>query len=774
MDDGDDIDVSHDGSASKRACDSCRNRKIRCDRLMPCSNCKASKLTCTTTAPTQKSQRQRVHISEEYEKKIDRIEDRLAGIENVLASLATKLGDLDLRRDSTEISSQSRSSRRTAGRSPGTLEEAGTPAPFEGETAIASQSDYARELLRKAVGSTPSIEQNAEVKSALHALNELVPQQGQAPSSASYSLINHSFAELDPETLAKPPWDAVSNMVDEASKNPTMSLALLFPFLQMKNLNDIIYDAYYNPGGCGSTRRMLAYGIIHIIVEEYAIYPLEGMNKEDNMTYVSQCKLQMEVAVSQLDIFMVASYENIMALMLGGAWAVEMSRPSLTSVMVGTAARLCQTLGYHRYTTYANDTEEDRNSKLHIFWMIYMFDKTMSLRLGRASFIQDYDISLPFFGDSQPSPGSPDSKLMLSYWCKVARVQGQTYEKLFSPAAFLRTAEERTQTAIELVKAMNQAWYERGDARVSDMPNGHCISDVQDQHATTNFTGPNETELPSKRKRGASQSPAVGKSQKGTLAELEDVFFYSDVVMHYSTCSLIQRAVSPDNVTFNDECLESARAALVAHMRCNDRFNVAGNEYLWSGYIHWSILQAPFTPFIVIVCNLIQNTDFTDVPSLEDFVKSLEACRSLSEGADKLYKMCNLFLRVAKLYLQAKSQDNTTLSQTYSQSQPSYYNSADGSQFDPNYMTDFDPYLSALGLMPNSAWPMSNYGTAQAEGFETYTQSQNVGGVTGLEVPGMGLPGGGQHPVQDWFSGSRYLMGRMEAGDDLQMPDLDL
>jgi hypothetical protein len=154
---------------------------------------------------------------EHSEKKIDRIEDRLAGIENVLASLATKLGDLDLRRDSTEISSQSRSSRRTAGRSPGTLEEAGTPAPFEGETAIASQSDYARELLRKAVGSTPSIEQNAEVKSALHALNELVPQQGQAPSSASYSLINHSFAELDPETLAKPPWDAVSNMVDEAS-----------------------------------------------------------------------------------------------------------------------------------------------------------------------------------------------------------------------------------------------------------------------------------------------------------------------------------------------------------------------------------------------------------------------------------------------------------------------------------------------------------------------------------------------------------------------------
>jgi hypothetical protein len=80
------------------------------------------------------------------------------------------------------------------------------------------------------------------------------------------------------------------------------------------------------------------------------------------------------------------------------------------------------------------------------------------------------------------------------------------------------------------------------------------------------------------------------------LVRIEDVFFYSNVVMHYSTCALIQRAVSPDNVTFNQECLESARAALVAHMRCNDQYNTAANKELWNGYIHWSILQAPFTP----------------------------------------------------------------------------------------------------------------------------------------------------------------------------------
>jgi hypothetical protein len=159
-------------------------------------------------------------IDTHSEKKIDRIEDRLAGIESVLESLAAKLGDLDIRKDVTENSSQSRSSRRGLARSPGGhLMEATTPAPFEGETAMDSQSGYVKEFLARAVGSTPSVGQNAEVKSALLALNDLVTRQDQvsAPiASSSHALINRSLADLDPEKLDKPPWQAMSDMVDDA------------------------------------------------------------------------------------------------------------------------------------------------------------------------------------------------------------------------------------------------------------------------------------------------------------------------------------------------------------------------------------------------------------------------------------------------------------------------------------------------------------------------------------------------------------------------------
>lgn len=152
------------------------------------------------------------------EKKIDRIEDRLAGIESVLASLASRLGDLDIRKDD---SSQSRSSRTGTGRSPGAAADAATPAPFEGETAINSQSEHARELLAQVVGSNPAIGQNVEVKSALNALNDMVTRQGNISTNATNgnpALINRTLAEINPENLECPPMDQIMLVVERAAR----------------------------------------------------------------------------------------------------------------------------------------------------------------------------------------------------------------------------------------------------------------------------------------------------------------------------------------------------------------------------------------------------------------------------------------------------------------------------------------------------------------------------------------------------------------------------
>lgn len=422
-----------------------------------------------------------------------------------------------------------------------------------------------------------------------------------------------------------------------------MAFAVIFPFLKMCNLKEIYEDAYHNPGSCRTARRVLAYGIMTNLFKELATFPMDNMDVTNFSTYQMMCSRHLEVAMSQLDMFMPANYENIMALLLGAAHAIELCKPSLCWTLVSSAAGLCQNLGYHRINTMMNDTVQDRRSKLHVFWMIYMFDKTLSLRLGRASLIQDWDISLPFVAPGDEALNGTEGSKMLAYWVKVAQVQGQTYEKLFSPAAFLRSPTERTRIAVDLVDAMNMAWYERGDASMGDLTNfrGFKSHTLHRRKATyTANSSPNETEVPSKRRPFGKHNVRAGSSSDGkdhlqdhvqgkhfpthvarsplnspgSFEKVQDIFFHADVVMHYSTCALIQRAVTPDQVTFNQECLESSRAALVAHRKANSQFNTKGNEELWSGYIHWSILQvsqvqsqtldqgltrlqAPFTPY---------------------------------------------------------------------------------------------------------------------------------------------------------------------------------
>ena len=68
---------------------------------------------------------------------------------------------------------------------------------------------------------------------------------------------------------------------------------------------------------------------------------------------------------------------------------------------------------------------------------------------------------------------------------------------------------------------------------------------------------------------------------------ITDLFYHADVAFHYSTITLIYRAMSDDTSRFSQECLDTARSALIAHRACNRQFNVEGNEDLWASYVHW-------------------------------------------------------------------------------------------------------------------------------------------------------------------------------------------
>lgn len=96
--------------------------------------------------------------------------------------------------------------------------------------------------------------------------------------------------------------------------------------------------------------------------------------------------------------------------------------------------------------------------KKRIFWLTYILDKSLSLRMGHSSILQDFDITLDL------PELSADSRMSMwdilhRQWVKVGYFQGRIYEELYSPRALSEQESTRTRRARAIAEEM-QTWYQ--------------------------------------------------------------------------------------------------------------------------------------------------------------------------------------------------------------------------------------------------------------------------------------------------------------------------
>lgn len=114
--------------------------------------------------------------------------------------------------------------------------------------------------------------------------------------------------------------------------------------------------------------------------------------------------------------------------------AQEETKPLLCTTPISVAASQCQRLGYHREVTYQNEQTHRQEHMRRLFWTIYVFDKNMSLLQGHSSNVQDFEIDAQYPALSRNIATRPwDESFIVAI--KLARIQGQIYDKLYSTAA---------------------------------------------------------------------------------------------------------------------------------------------------------------------------------------------------------------------------------------------------------------------------------------------------------------------------------------------------
>ncbi|GKZ67651.1 hypothetical protein AnigIFM50267_002137 [Aspergillus niger] len=647
----------------------------------------SSQIICRSTGAGQKppEPKKRVLISSQYERKIDLIEERLGNIERTLLELrAHAKGPSEQFHHSTPLSSQLSPSTTTNYTSAAAAldQHESTPA-FEGNSSLAAHSAYAREFLETAVSRSALQMSTPKISTALASLKQIVnmqDHQAQSPSRQVRFPNQRVIPGSGLRELTMPPAQVVLALLRKCQEHPSILQAYL-PFLSTPRLVEKCRQVYFSTEDYSDATFIVVNGALLYLISDVVAITKDSKTREEYDKYLNLCLVNLETALGSLSLLMPANDENIEALALGAVYAIEMSKPSFAMTLTSAAFRLCQTLGYHRSSPSESGSKPSLGNIL--FWTVYVLDKAISLRLGRASTIQDYDVTsllnIDMAGLDEP------------------------YGKIYVfPAALARPESERAAHARQLASEVQQEIME----------------------------------------------PFEGIQFDKQRSPVDEVFFRSDKVARLSVLTLIYRAIPPPGTqgTFIHECIETARSALEVHQGCMAEVKEM-TEHIKAAYFHWTILYAPFVPFIVIFCHAIAVSSWDDLARLEDFVASLQPNCFLSEAISKLYQLCQVLSNVARLYIEAKEQVQVKEDQDLA-----------------SVGQEFDVYLSALGLAPMSA--DDNYGAWASAPVPAGSAPGDARGTMEGQYSGP-IPQTSQ--LGNWFSGNQHMMGLLE--EDISLFD---
>lgn len=143
-------------------------------------------------------------------------------------------------------------------------------------------------------------------------------------------------------------------------------------------------------------------------------------------------------------------------------------------------------LGYHRSTSVEFDTAHERDRKIFLFWMVYVFDSSFSVRLGRAPILRDADITIHGITHVATFPVSGIESFC--YSIEVVKVQCQAVEQLHSPMALRQPLGERSNRAAKLAERLEEAWKLRDRVRKMSRPSKMYGSVADLQSVRLGFT----------------------------------------------------------------------------------------------------------------------------------------------------------------------------------------------------------------------------------------------------------------------------------------------
>ncbi|KAI4750880.1 hypothetical protein E4T52_16560 [Aureobasidium sp. EXF-3400] len=541
------------------------------------------------------------------EQKIDRMEQRLESIEKLLqllASTAKTPGDTQSGPSSVEFT-------------PAPSASVPIPTPqveqFEGESSLVAHSRQAHEALQHLLEAAPTtIRNDPNTVNALAALRNLLEKHRSEPPSLN--LLSRVGSPDDLQHSELPPRDVILKLFAHVEADDLHDMFTWWLFDDVQDFYKMYDEFCHSPSTCPLAISILVYCALCWLLEGNPVMQRAGLNMSEYAAYVPICHRHLATCISSYNLFLDPTDINIAALSSAAAYAIYTADINAAWTLTSTAARLCQSLGYHRLIPDRSGDTKLYEKRAMLFWSVYFIDKSLSLRLGRSSALQDFDIStsakdiFDIWSNQEPFDYKT-AKLAewLSLSLEMAKIQGAIYDKLYAPGSIKALSERQIQGQEFIIKiheilSMNQKCF----------------------------------------------------AEPGWLQEYTSFYKESSDVILYSLFTLVYRAM-PEVSNAQHLSLQAARSTMQVHYSCSKKAEFMGSEFKLE-YMTWSIMLCPFTSFIVLFRNVVTDLNIDDLKLLEDFVASIEWLndKNQREPLQRFQQLCHAFYNLAKHFVAAR------------------------------------------------------------------------------------------------------------------------
>ncbi|KAH6840669.1 hypothetical protein B0I37DRAFT_384834 [Chaetomium sp. MPI-CAGE-AT-0009] len=611
------------------ACQRCRRRKIKCDRIQPCTHCIKARSECfyeSSRKPLVK--KQRVLISNVYESRMEHISKKIDDLAEMMTRLSHgQLGTAEaFPRSTTDprptgFNPQPASHNLATARTANARRAPSAPDREFIDSSLFSHAVMATNFLQDTVDADPSISDVAtEMTSVLDTLRSVLDLQ-KRQNDASDQL--HPFSNPLPSGTGPvdppiPPLAKIMACLRVAQEHPRV---LVFWPQEFSSLGEFTRHVIMvcSPGSATDADLIVVYAGLHWLFSECSAIMMEEAVKQDFQAQSLVCMRSLEAVLSSLSFHMPMTIDYVLAMYMATLYSFYKGKPFVAWDFITKASLMAQGLGLHSKHSMASETSEDRRRKNYLFWAVYALERSLSLRLARASTIRDHDITIPK-PEMERRPVSVLQFRSLN-WIDAACIYGRLYDELFSPSSLGLPLPMRVVRA----KALASDW-------------GHIMVKREEQY------------------RHLEREPC-GAEEPVLLNFLR----HADRVGDYSLLAAIQRCIPVDGSPgcgISAECLSTARVALQEQAKCMSMLpDEALNSIHLDLWINGGLLLLPFIPFNILFCSIVETANKADLRYLQGLVETLEALSAVPRysSCTRQLRIFGALFNVASKYVEIKS-----------------------------------------------------------------------------------------------------------------------